>query len=68
MLDTVAYVTVKFRVPYVGLDEEDLGIFGSFEEFVKDVIEDEGIFNIADDEFEIISIEKAFEEDCDESE
>jgi hypothetical protein len=62
-MDTVAYVTAKFRLPYMGWDEDEKEVWGTFEDMVKEMIQEEGLFGCADDEFEILDIEQVEEPD-----
>jgi hypothetical protein len=63
-----AYVTVKYYLSTL-IDEDTLNEWildgTTFDEFVKEMIEDESIIGMADEEFEILSIEKVFEDDED---
>jgi len=62
-MDTVAYVTVKFRMPYMTYEDDEKEIWNSFDDMVKEMIEEEGILGCADDEFEILDIEQVEEPD-----
>ncbi len=52
---STALVTIQFRIPNLG--DEDVPEM-SFDELVKFLISEEGLFGIADDEFQILKIEK----------
>lgn len=56
-----ALVTIRFRIKNMGVWPDDYPVdsFSSFEEVVRYLIQEEGLFGIVEDEHEIIAIEEA---------
>jgi hypothetical protein len=56
-----AYITVKFKCPYMCDDKTLMDENITFDGAIRYILQSEGILAIADEEYEIISIEKFLE-------